>query len=454
MKTIIFLLILSVAKHRGFEITGGSDDPLIVAGERLELTCDIEGDFNFCQWSYSDAWSCLTYSNALDEELPCEDQERATITASEGSCTLGLEDVTLEDIGEYKCMTGKLEGGEVLQSVKLINVEVAMPASIEFGGDIADVEEKWMLIEDEEVTFSCHGNGGSPAAEVLGFVGSDEEVNEDEDDALDESMFEELANGDDERLIDITKEFTFTPSRDDCGKYLKCSAKQVNGDGELLIEDVPQIFRQIMVVFPPQPHEEEHFAGYNEETEEPVELEIMFESHPAPSDEQVTWYLGDYTIHAGEDFDDKFTAHALEMGDGDWVIARLTVNYLTEEDAELTYQLSAENDFSSEPVFYNFALEFNAKPIPTTTTTTTTTTTPDETTYKFSMIVPDVQAQGIGGGSIAAIIIIIIVIIISGICVIWLKKNEMFCFAVYEEVDQKPDIENGNAVKSAPIVKD
>merc|ERR1712123_136232 len=215
MKTIIFLLILSVAKHRGFEITGGSDDPLIVAGERLELACDIEGDFNFCQWSYSDAWSCLTYSNALDEELPCEDQERATITASEGSCTLGLEDVTLEDIGEYKCMTGKLEGGEVLQSVNLINVEVAMPASIEFGGDIADVEEKWMLIED---------------------------------DALDESMFEELANGDDERLIDITKEFTFTPSRDDCGKYLKCSAKQVNGDGELLIEDVPQIFRKIMVV--------------------------------------------------------------------------------------------------------------------------------------------------------------------------------------------------------------
>ena len=79
------------------------------------------------------------------------------------------------------------------------------------------------------------------------------------------------------------------------------------------------------------------------------------------------------------------------MGDGDWVIARLTVNYLTEEDAELTYQLSAENDFSSEPVFYTFALEFNAKPIPTTTTTTTTTTTPDETTYKFRMIVPDVQ---------------------------------------------------------------
>merc|ERR1712142_1209698 len=116
------------------------------------------------------------------------------------------------------------------------------------------------------------------------------------------------------------------------------------------------------VVFPPKAHDEVYSAGYNEET--------------------------------GEELDDKFTAHALEMGDGDWVIARLTVNYLTEEDAELSYQLSAENDFSSEPVFYDFGLEFNAKPIPTTTTTTTTTKTEGSTAYRFMTIRPHVQAEG------------------------------------------------------------
>merc|ERR1739838_871373 len=145
--------------------------------------------------------------------------------------------------------------------------------------------------------------------------------------------------------------------------------------GDLGFEDVPEISMQIMVVYPPQPHEEEHAAGFNEETMEPVDIEIRFESHPAPSD-------------------DQFTAHSLEIGEDDWVIARLTVNYMTAEDADLTYQLSAENEFSSEPVFYNFALEFNAKPIPTTTTTEEQTTT-----YKFVKIFaePDVQAQGIGG---------------------------------------------------------
>merc|ERR1712042_416010 len=203
-------LISSCIKTKGFEITGGSDDPLIVAGERLELTCEIDGEFDFCQWSYSDVWSCLTFSNAID----------------------------------------------VQKSIKLFNVDVAMPASIEFGGDIVDAEEKWMLVEDEEVTFSCHGNGGTPAAEIFGFIGSEEEINEDEDDSLDENSSEEGANSDDERLLDASKEFSFTPSRDDCGKYLKCSAKQVNGDGDLLFEEVPQVSKQIMVVFPPKAHDE------------------------------------------------------------------------------------------------------------------------------------------------------------------------------------------------------
>ena len=143
-------------------------------------------------------------------------------------------------------MSAMIDGIDVQKSVKLFNVDVAMPASIEFGGDIADVEDSWMLLEDEEVTFSCHGNGGTPAAEISGFIGSEEEINEDEDDVLDENSSEEEANFDDDRLMDASKEFIFTPSRDDCGKYLKCSAKQVNGDGDLLFDEVPQISKKVV----------------------------------------------------------------------------------------------------------------------------------------------------------------------------------------------------------------
>lgn len=456
MKRFCLFFVLAVVNIRALEIIDASADPLIAVGERLELTCDIEGEYDFCEWTYSDAWQCMTYKGSLGEEMTCDDQERATVIGTEGSCTLGLEDITLDDQGEFTCMVGIIEDSDLVKVDHLFTVAVAVPGNVEFGGDITEADDMWMILQDEEVTFSCHGNGGTPAAEVLGFLGSDEAINEDEDDALDEASLEELENPDDERLIDITKEFTFTPSRDDCGKYLKCSAKQFNDDGELVFEDVPEISKKIMVVFPPQPNDEEHAAGFNEETGEPVDIEIRFESHPAPSDDQVTWYLGDDTILAGEELDDKFTAHPLEMGDDDWVIARLTVNYMSAEDADLTYQLSAENAFSDEAVFYDFALEFNAKPLPTTTTTTTTTTTIETTTYNFVRLFaePDVQAQGIGGSSIAAIVIIIIVIIVSGICIVWLKREERLCFAAYEEVNQKPDAENGNGVKSTPIVKD
>ena len=41
---------------------------------------------------------------------------------------LVLGDVTLDDIGEYTCMSAKIDGIDVQQSVKLFNVDVAMPA--------------------------------------------------------------------------------------------------------------------------------------------------------------------------------------------------------------------------------------------------------------------------------------------------------------------------------------
>jgi hypothetical protein len=90
MLKIGLFLIFTVARIRSYEITGGSADTLIVAGERLELSCEIDGEYDFCSWSYSDdTWACLTNVNADGEELPCEDQERATITGTEGSCTVG-----------------------------------------------------------------------------------------------------------------------------------------------------------------------------------------------------------------------------------------------------------------------------------------------------------------------------------------------------------------------------
>ena len=90
MKKISLFLLLAVVKSRAYEIIDGSADTLIAAGERLELNCDIEGEYDLCEWTYSDAWQCMTYKSAMGEEVPCDDQERATILGTDGSCTVGL----------------------------------------------------------------------------------------------------------------------------------------------------------------------------------------------------------------------------------------------------------------------------------------------------------------------------------------------------------------------------
>ena len=69
-------------------------------------------------------------------------------------------------------------------------------------------------------------------------------------------------------------------------------------------------------------------------------LQITFESHPAPSDLEVTWHLGDRFMTPGleameadseDDLPVQFEAHSLEYGEHDTVTARLTINHLTLE---------------------------------------------------------------------------------------------------------------------------
>ena len=70
----------------------------------------------------------------------------------------------------------------------------------------------------------------------------------------------------------------------------------------------------------------------------------------------------------------------MEAGEGDWVVARLTVNSLTLEQSSQDFYLEARNKFSEVATVYKFYLKFNPKSTTTSTTTTTTTTSTTTTT--------------------------------------------------------------------------
>ena len=75
---------------RGLEITGGSEDMMVEEGGALELTCDHGGGgWNMCEWSREAGdLRCITYQNAEDEELECEQPDTARVIGTEDSCTV------------------------------------------------------------------------------------------------------------------------------------------------------------------------------------------------------------------------------------------------------------------------------------------------------------------------------------------------------------------------------
>jgi len=329
----------------------------------------------------------------------------------------------------------------------LVTLQVATPGSIEFGGPIVEEEgEKWMLVEDQEASFQCISRGGNPMPEVTGYL-----------DDVEPSDVDTIQNEED-GTWEVEKEYTFVPSRDDCGKEVKCVVSQLNEDGELIFGEQLEISKKIMVIYPPQPAEPVT-AGFNEETGDPVEITIEFMAHPTPAADQVTWQLGDEELAPG-DSTDNWEAAELEV-DGHTVRATLTILTFTEEQAEESHSLLVANGVG-ESREYPFTVVFNAKPIPTTTTTTTTTTATTTTTepaeqwvYKpFATLRP--AAAAMGGGSIAAIILLTICLVGGLLLVVYMKKQRMACFnepRSYEEVARvAPDAETGGKPQT-PIVK-
>jgi len=171
-----------------------------------------------------------------------------------------------------------------------------------------------------------------------------EKVDEDNDSQLE--MTERISEED-----EVIANFVLTPTRDDCGKFIRCAA--VQGD---FFHDQPQIIsRQINVVFPPQENTELIKANYSQEIGDPVEIKIEFESHPHPEASQVIWHLGDdLSISPDQLVADgglQYVAHLLEFDNEneDLVIAKLTIHHLSLEEANQDFYLEARNKFSDEP---------------------------------------------------------------------------------------------------------
>ena len=169
-----------------------------------------------------------------------------------------MEGVSVEDAGSYQCMIGKLEDREFIKDTRTISVEVATEADLQFGEDVDTSEEAVIMLKDQvtkeklkskgwnndcfllpqETTFSCSASGGKPRAEITAQLGEGEE-------AGDEDMELELDTEEGEDT-EQTASFLITPAREDCGKFIRCSALQTGLQGEELFGGVKTISQKVM----------------------------------------------------------------------------------------------------------------------------------------------------------------------------------------------------------------
>ena len=118
------------------------------------------------------------------------------------------------------------------------------------------------------MTFSCSATGGLPKPYLSGYVGSEED-NDDDNIELDVEMNESDEN-------DVNTTFRFTPTMQHCGKYLKCSILQDNDiNGGSLFGGSSTISKKIHVVYPPQPNQDILSVVYDQGVAEPVDITVI-----------------------------------------------------------------------------------------------------------------------------------------------------------------------------------
>ena len=89
----------------------------------------------------------------------------------------------------------------------------------------------------QETTFTCLSAGGKPKAVISAHLGEEEELG-------DEDLELELDNEESEET-EQSATFKINPAREDCGKFIRCSALQTGLQGEELFGGVKTISQKV-----------------------------------------------------------------------------------------------------------------------------------------------------------------------------------------------------------------
>ena len=394
--TFYLIVALFSCPSASLELVDQSTDVLVPQGGELSLQCSTDLEFTFCEWTQVESGStCRITKDQAGSETQCPSAPRISFSLEPTVCGIIIPEVDRAfDMGDYKCSIVRMGDDNQAETVTgVMNVDIAMPASVRFESTFA-AEEVISVKEGEMALVECHAKGGYPDPEVQVAMGLEEGVIDVENDVLlaeTEGIADSRAMMDD-GTVDLIKLYTFMPTAEDTGKFIKCEAVQYDSEDNLIFDSNMQS-REIMVTYPPQParaHLDD--IGYAPGQDQ-IQVDVIFDANPVPQDNQAIWHMsptGDMAdaklLEAGDYEEGKYDALPLNIT-GQEVIASLIIYNLIEEDASFTYTLQVVTD-QGETV-YPFTLQQLVME-----------TTIDPESFE-SGEEPEVDASGVGAGTIA-----------------------------------------------------
>ena len=432
---------------------------------------------------------------------PLQDGNRCGILVEEAA--------RAQDAGDYTCTLGVVSD-EVEYARGSVTVDVVVPADVHFDEEMTG-ENVLPVTEGEAVIVKCHALGGYPLPEITASLGDEEgPIDPDLDIPLEEvpdSGYDMTQNED--GTADVTQAYYFVPHMSDCGKYLKCAARQADPEtGEVVFGTEDSLTTQkIMVQFGPTALlDPEQSSVIFTPGDEVTVITLTFEANPVPEDNQAIWhiaprdfqeedsveeeyasadmggdYSGDYNSSAiydddleGDYYDDgpeeedmhdvavvqageihgsgRYEAEPLNITDH-FVTAVLAIRNLALEDMDYDYSLVVKTDVGENTYHVKLVSHYENS------------ATDSHSDDRDNDSVTDESANTASTGTIVAIVLVILLVFFALGFVFWAKRYNKCCFHQHQVVVVKKDgreaedvevatrlteqMDNGNKMSSA-----
>ena len=165
-KCFLVLTAALLAVVGGIKISGGPGDPVVGAGEVMELEVRTDTAWFLCVWtSPSGDKQCAIQESGVSSV--CAGDERIRITGTSHTCGITVTNVTTGDWGRWMCL---VQDGEYFNTHrKYMNVEVATEAetSLSWNNKLQEEEGILRVMEDTETIIHCNARKAYPKPTFL-----------------------------------------------------------------------------------------------------------------------------------------------------------------------------------------------------------------------------------------------------------------------------------------------